>query len=190
MSKFYWNFLYPTGNRENAYRIYLQNKSHVKDITDCVDHSFESLKSTLKENNNIVAEKISNICFDINSGFSLVNNNLSQINSSIQDLTSEISELSFLLDWNLSQIIEGQKITNFLLGNISNLLKIPDIQKERVYYIEEGLKFLRIGLDNQWDSEYFDDAYSAFKNALEREPKDFVSLSKIGFLHLFTKQFH
>jgi len=192
MAQFYWNFIYPTGDRQKAYENYLQNTSYIADINDCITYNNDSIKSLLHENNSTaqnINKGISNICGKLDTGFELLSNHLTEINSGIQNLSSEISALSSLIDWKLSALIEGQRITNNLLGNISNLLKIPDIQKERAYYIEEGLKYLKNALIEQWDSDYFEEAYSAFNEALQREPKDYISLNKIGFIHLFSKQY-
>jgi hypothetical protein len=192
MSQFYWNYIYPTGSRQKAYENYLQNTAYVNDINDCISYNSNGIKTLLQENNATaqnINKGISSICGKLDSGFELLGNHLAEINSGIQNISSEISALSSLLDWKLSALVEGQRITNNLLGNISNLLKIPDIQKERVYYIEEGLKYLKNALIDQWDSEFFDDSYSAFNEALLREPKDYISLSKIGFIHLFSKQY-
>lgn len=191
MAQFYWNSINPKGDPRKAYEKYLQNTAYVKDINDCIAYNSNGIKAQLQENNATtrnIERGISNICGSLDSGFEFVGNQLKGINSGIQDLCSEISSLSSLLDWRLSALIEGQRITNNLLGNISDLLKIPDVQKERVYYIEEGLKYLKNGLAEEWDSDFFDESYVAFNEALIREPKDYISLSRIGFIHLYSKQ--
>jgi len=192
MAQFYWKSNNPSSNRQRAYEDYLQNSEYVNDITGCINYNSRSINSLLQENNATaqnINKGISNICSTLDSGFELLGNHLSEINSGIQTISSQISALSCLLDWKLSALIEGQQITNSLLGNISNLLKIPDSQKERVYFIEEGLKYLKNALMEQWDSDYFEDAYSAFNDALSKESKDYISLSKLGFIHLFSKKY-
>ena len=192
MAQFHWNYIYPTGDTRKAYEKYLQNSEYIKDITDCINYNSNGIKSLLISNNvntNNINSGIKSICGKLDRGFDMMRNNLSSIDVGIQSLNSEISNISNLLDWKLSLVIEGQKITNQLLGNISSLMKIPDSQKERVYYIEEGLKFLKNALLENSNSDFFEEAYSSFFLALGKESKDYISLSRIGFIHLYSSKY-
>jgi len=189
MAQFFWNFTNPSGDNRKAYEAYLQNSAYLNDIKDCITYNSNGIKTLLLQNDETskkVNSGIISICGKLDTGFEMLGHHLAEIDSGIKNISSEISSLSSLLDWKLSALIEEQRITNNLLGNITNLLKIPDIQKERAYYIEEGLKYLKNALIEGWNSDFFDDAFSAFNEALIREPKDYISLSKIGFIQLFS----
>jgi hypothetical protein len=75
------------------------------------------------------------VCGTLDAGFSEVGQYLKEINCNVSELRGEITAMASMLDWKLSLLIEEQRLTNELLGNIAQLLRIPDSQKQRVYYI-------------------------------------------------------
>ena len=106
-----------------------------------------------------------------------------QFQSSISRLTSTISSgLSEISD-RLGALEQSQKATNMLLGNVAQLLRIPDSEKQRQLHIEMGLKFLS---NAKHDDDLFKDALDEFKKAEELRPQDFFVLQKIGMIHLYV----
>ena len=122
------------------------------------------------------------ICGTINNGFQ---NLISTNEKGFSDVTKSIQNLSELTDWGFTQIIEQQKASNVLLSNIALLLKIPDIQKERQYYLEQGLKFFT---NSKSDKSLYDDSLENLKKAEEIEKTDYFVLQKIGLIYMFSKK--
>lgn len=102
----------------------------------------------------------------------------------LESVNDNLDYLATTLNHVLNLIVEEQKITNYYLGNINNLIRIPDSQKQRVYHINEGLKFLKNAFKESANSKFYDDALEEFKKSIEIENKDFFSLFYIGFIHL------
>ena len=75
----------------------------------------------------------------IDNGFEMVNNSLHNIGNSIESFHSDFRI-------GIGELIQQQRITNLLLENVSELLKIPDSEKERYNYLENGLKHYKNGL--------------------------------------------
>jgi tetratricopeptide (TPR) repeat protein len=65
------------------------------------------------------------------------------------------------------------------------ILKIPDIQKERQYYIEQGLKFLQNAL---LDDDFFEDALQNFLKSESIEPRDYFVLQRIGLIYYHSSK--
>jgi hypothetical protein len=99
-------------------------------------------------------------------GFSEINTNLSFVNKKLDIL------------------IEQQKLSVTLLKDISNLLKIPDSEKERFNYITNGIKHFTNAKTND---ELYDDALSNFSKALEIKNDDFFVLFYMGCIYLYVK---
>src|SRR5665647_1360004 len=157
MATFYYN-RHSGESYKSQWQSYLQNQSFANDVTKSVDNQTqdfsaimssqtrgmqETMRIASEEQLLAIKESTSAVCGTIESGFELVNNTLNDISFDIKNVCNEISVMSSMLDWNLSILIEQQNITNFLLGNIAKLLRIPNSQKERQYFIEQGLKFFK-----------------------------------------------
>jgi hypothetical protein len=65
-------------------------------------------------------------------------------------------------------------------------LRIPDSQKQRVYYIEQGLKYLKNAILEGANSTFFIDALESFKESEKIEKKDFITLNRIGYIFLYS----
>lgn len=161
----------------------------------------EIIQSSSQEVANGIQISTQNICgtlqegfenlYEVNSsGFNQVNENLETLNAT---LTGGIIGLGYKLDsientmrWGFSKLIEQVKISNQKLENVIKLLNIPDIQKERKYYIEQGLNFLVKGKSSPI---FIEKSILNFKKALEIEDTDYFTFSQLGFIHLFFKEF-
>jgi hypothetical protein len=197
MAAFYYN-RHSGESYKSQWLSYLQNQSFANDITNSVDSQTkdfstiiasqtmgmqETMKSASKEQLSAIKESACAVCGTIESGFELVNNTLNGISFDIQNVSNEISEMSSMLDWNFSILIEQQNITNFLLGNIAKLLRIPDSQKERQYLIEQGLKFFK---NASIDADMYDDALTNLNKAEVLEPTDYFTLHRIGMIYMYS----
>jgi len=114
----------------------------------------------------------SKICDTLDHGFDLLSNN--------------INELGRNLDFRLSLILEKEIINNLISENIALLLRIPDIQKERQYYLEQGLKHLK---NSFIDKEFFKYALKNLLEAEKLEETDYVTLHHIGMIYLYSPDY-
>jgi tetratricopeptide (TPR) repeat protein len=123
------------------------------------------------------------ICGTLQAGFSSVNSHLQEVTDHLQGVKKELTSLYNLLDWKFSILIEQQKLTNLLLGNIAVLQKISNEEKQRHYYIENGIKFLK---NSFFDNSFYEDALENFLNAEKLEPRDYFVLHNIGLIYLYS----
>ena len=145
-------------------------------IDDMEKNTMDIVASMEKNTLDIVA---SNEAIDrtLNLGFENLDNSLHDIHSSIDSLAADFRI-------GISELIEQQRITNLLNENIAELLKIPDSEKERFNYLENGLKHYKNGL--------FEDSLSNLlyvekirKEKVGKEDNYFV-LYNIGLIYLLN----
>ena len=201
MATFYYNH-FSNESRESQWSRYIQNQSYVEDmnkffrdntrqqtkdfsgiISQQTREYNESIREASREQVLAIQESTNAVCGTLNAGFELLSDNLQDISFSIDELRSEVSAMSSMLNWKLSLLIEHQRITNLLLGNIAVLLRIPDIQKERQYHIEQGIKFLKNAL---FDNDFYEDSLNNLLKAEKIEPADFFALHRIGLIYLYS----
>jgi hypothetical protein len=164
MALFYYN-RYSGENIDSQWIKHMQTTAYIDDIDDIVSYRAQEFKRIFENASEEHKSALKQVCGSLQNGFSEVNQHLKNINFNISELRGEINEMASMLDWNLSQMIEGQKITNQLLGKVTALLRIPDSQKQRVYYIEQGLKYLKNALIEGFESDFYEDAYESLKEA-------------------------
>ena len=177
------------------YKDYLENQNYVNQIDRAIRETGEmkaavvtiqsreiqnAIDVSSQRHSEAIIESREAICSSLESGFT-------DLNNSLYDIQGEINGLSNLVGHGFSLFVEGQKITHKYLGQIQNLLRLPDSQKERVYYIEEGMKYLYNAFKHGPDSNFYTDALNAFNTSISIQKeavKDFISLYYIGLIHL------
>lgn len=187
MSTFYFNRFSGEGINSQWIR-YIQIKSYISDIGGIVSQNRKDLQETLNAASAEQKQAFQQVCGTLDDGFREVSQHLQEINSNISELRSEISVMAAMLDWKLSLMIEEQRLTNQLLGQVVQLLRIPDSQKQRAYHIEQGLKYLKNALREGIDSTFYEDALEGFRAAERIERKDYITLNRIGQIHLYSRQ--
>ena len=96
------------------------------------------------------------------------------------DVTNKyLSDLNRRMDMS----IEQQKLTNNILSNIAELLKIPNSEKERQQAITQGIKFF---VNASKDEDLFQDALDNFLKAEQMQPQDYFVLHRIGCIYLYV----
>lgn len=191
MASFYFN-PFSTENYHSQWINYKQQSSQVRDVInsnnsvkDVLFEQLQSVQEILKESNTeqiaAIRESTDALCGTLDQGFEKIGSQLEYMNLNLKDIKSELSNIASILDWNFSILITEQKITNMLMGNIAELLRIPDIQKERQYAVEQGLKFLKNAV---FDEDFFEDALINLIKAENIEPTDYFILHHIGLIYL------
>lgn len=201
MATFYFN--HDSGESpESQWTRHIQNQAYLEVITKSFRNSTENqtrdfsaiisrqtneindtIQIASREQVSAIQQSTNAICGTLESGFELLSDNLQEISYGIGELRSELNDMASMLDWKLSLLVEQQRITNLLLGNISILLRIPDIQKERQYHIEQGIKFLKNAV---FDNDFYDEALSNLLKAEKIEPTDFFALHRIGLIYMYS----
>ncbi len=184
-------FYYDRFSNENIYSQWtkhLQSEGYIKDISDIISKNRKELQTTINNASGEHQKAIQQVCGSLDDGFGLISSHLSDIKYELGGIRGEINAMASMLDWKLSMLIEEQRLTNQLLGHIAQLLRIPDSQKQRVYYIEQGLKYLKNAFIEDISSSFYDDAIDSFKAAENIERKDFIILNRIGQIYFYSKK--
>lgn len=169
---------------------YLQTACYIRDINGIVTRNRIGLENTINNASAKEIKTIEQVMGTLNAGFNEISHYLQSINSSISAISGQISDLSAMLDWKLSEMIEEQAITNRLLGHIVQLSRVSDNQKVRIDYIEQGLKYIKNALiDNSPpESAYYEDAMEYLLKAESLEKRDYIVLGKIGYIYLYSNK--
>ncbi|MFA5911365.1 MAG: hypothetical protein WC815_21525 [Vicinamibacterales bacterium] len=187
MATFHYNRF--SGESANSqWSRYLQTQSYISEIGEIVSQNRKDLQATLNAASAEQKQAFQQVCGTLNDGFREVSQHLQDINCNISELRGEISDMAAMLDWKLSLMIEEQRLTNQLLGHVVRLLRIPDSQKQRAYHIEQGLKYLKNAIREGINSTFYADALEGFREAERIERKDYITLNRIGQIHLYSRQ--
>lgn len=180
------------------YYQFLENETYIRQLksvsSDATNYQLAEVRRTLqtispesKENFERLTTKV---CGTLESGFKSIVSEISETNELIaesnwrlNEVNESINRLHSMLDWKTDMIIEEQRITNFYLGKIIKLLKIPDSQKQRGYHVEQGLTFLKNAIFEGTKSDFYTDALEEFQKAYEIEAKDYFTLHKLGLIY-------
>ena len=111
----------------------------------------------------------------IGRGMNILSNQMSDINQT----------LSFI-NRNMDIQIEQQKLTNLLLQNIAELLRVPDSEKERQHSIELGIKFF---VNAEKDSDLYADSLEELLKAESLMKQDYFVLHRIGCIFLYVEKY-
>lgn len=103
----------------------------------------------------------------------------SLIGGKIDVTNKHLSDLNRRMDMS----IEQQKLSNNILSNIAELLKIPNSEKERQQAITLGIKFF---VNASKDEDLFQDALDNFLIAEQMQPQDYFVLHRIGCIYLYV----
>ena len=133
-------------------------------------NGLEIISDEIYQASNKQVSAITNLENQIGAGLDLLQNKLSDISS----------ELNFL-NRNNEILIEQQKLSNLLLHNISELLRVPDSEKERQHAIELGIKFF---VNAKKDADLYDDALKYLLKAEEIYKEDYFVLHRLGLIYL------
>ena len=122
----YWRPWKEGANYWNDYLDYVRDGSLVK-------YGADTVGKYINQASQEQVQAINKLGHSIGIGMNVLSNQMSDVNKN----------LSFL-NQNLSMQIEQQKLSNLLLQNIAELLRVPDSEKERQHSIELGIKFFVI----------------------------------------------
>lgn len=160
--------------RRNAELAGKDNEALRREFSDASERQVEAIhqqSQAIAESAKMIVGSLDNVTYAIESGFS--------------EVSDRLDSLYVMLDWRLSVIEDQLKISNLLLENIALLLRVPDFQKERQYYIEQGFKHYK---NAHLDEDLYNDALKNLLEAEERETTDYVVLHRIGMIYLYASK--
>ena len=119
-------------------------------------------------------DAINNLAHEIGYGMDV-------LSSQLEDVSGELR----FLNRNMDIQIEQQKLSNLLLQDIAELLRVPDSEKERQLSIEMGVKFL---VNAAKDPDLYDDALEELHKAEELRKQDYFVLHRLGAIYLYAEK--
>jgi len=112
---------------------------------------------------------------------------LDRVTKSIDHLSSQVAYSNSLLEVinrNTAIITEQNHLSNILLGNIAELVALPDSEKERRNSIEQGIKYLAHAAN---DPSLYEDALEYLLRAESYMKQDYFVLYNIGLIYLHSR---
>lgn len=168
---------YPEERTWDRYKHYIRDKTLVQYgaslISESIERSTGQITSSLRDINQSIQEQTAHLTATIN----IVG---SRICARLDNISHELSSLNRRAD----MMIEQQRMSNLLLHNIVELLKIPNSEKERQQAITNGIRFLANASINP---ELFSDALEEFLKAESYQKQDYFVLHRIGCIYLYSE---
>ena len=145
-----------------------------KEQVEAIGRLGETLGISIEHSSDKIVDFLTTINATIQKGIDCILNGLGNIET----------ELS-ILNGNLELVLEQQRITNLLLENIFEVLRLPEREKERNYRIELGLKFFS---NASKDPDLFEDSLNEFLEAEKLMKQDYFVLHRIGMIYLYSEK--
>lgn len=178
-----------SGSIAEQWRNHLQTQEYVNDVTSAVERSVEEYNQRAEQLNVAIQQssvEISESVYDaaaaqIEAARQRAAEIVGAIDRSADLISGSIDSIGQILDYRITLLIDQQRVGNLLLHNIAELLRIPDFQKERLHYIQQGFKHYQ---NAKIDRSLMRDALTNLLKAEERENSDYVVLHRIGLIYL------
>ena len=164
----YWRPWKENSNLFDSYMDYSRDTSLVKYGADSVG---QYINQASKEQ----VKAINQLGQAIGRGMNVLSNQMSDINETL-----------VFLNRNMDVQIEQQKLSNLLLQNIAELLRVPDSEKERQHSIELGIKFF---VNAYKDIDLYADALEELLKAESLMKQDYFVLHRIGCIYLYAEKY-
>ncbi len=140
--------------------------------TSLVDYAARSFERFTKEASQDIVNAINNASIEASINTAL-------LISKTEEVRQELSFINRKID----MVIEQQRMAQLTLLGITDILKIPDSEKERQHCITLGIKFLS---NASKDSDLYADALSWFHKAEQLQPQDYFVLHRLGMIYLYA----
>lgn len=164
----YWRPWKEDSNFIDSYLDYVRDTSLVK-------YGADTVGSYINQASKEQVQAISELGQAIGRGMNVLSNQMSDINDSL-----------IFLNRNIDIQIEQQKLSNLLLQNIAELLRVPNSEKERQHSIELGIKFF---VNAKKNKALYEDALEELLKAESLMKQDYFVLHRIGCIFLYVEKF-
>jgi len=162
---------YPEEKSWDRYKHYLRDKTLVQYGASLINTSIERASGRIEKSIETMTSELSGVIQTVGEN----------ICSHLADIHQDLSALNRRAD----MMIEQQRMTNLLLQNIADLLKIPNSEKERQQAITNGIRFLANASIN---TELYSDALEEFLKAESYQKQDYFVLHRIGCIYLYSEE--
>jgi len=163
----YWR---PWKENSNVFDSYLD---YSKDL-GLANYTASAVGTFIREAASQQVDAINNLGYEIGYGMDVLSGQLGDVSGQLR-----------FLNRNMDIQIEQQKLSNLLLQNIAELLRVPDSEKERQLCIEMGVKFL---VNAAKDPDLYDDALEELHKAEELRKQDYFVLHRLGTIYLYAEK--
>ena len=144
---------------ENGYRQYLvQSEKKHKDIVALDKEKLEQLKELNEQN--------------------------TATNCALYDILENINDMSSGIGINSQALLEQIRLANTGIQKLIEICKWPEFQKEKIYYFEQGLSYLK---QTPINTKRYEDAIECLKKAYELDDKDYLVNYELGQIYLYAK---
>lgn len=106
-----------------------------------------------------------------------------EVAKSQHEMTSAINDMVAGLDIRMAAINEQISFINAGIEGLSNLIKIPNSEKTRIFNITEGMRYLEMALKNP---KRYEDALEFLIKAGEANHRDYIINLEIGKIYLYN----
>ncbi len=110
---------------------------------------------------------------------------INQLSNRLSSQLSSIDSKLSRLNRNMELVLEQQRLSNVLLENVAELLRVPDSEKERQHTIEMGIKFF---VNAVRDPDLYLDALEMLLKAESMMKQDYFVLHRIGCIYLHVEK--
>lgn len=191
----YWRPWKPDSNLADSFLDFIKDKSLVRYGSSLVGDRIDNGVNSLVKAASALSEKQFSAIEFAAAGqrkaieaasmqqIAAINNVADMLGERVDKVSQELGFMSRSLD----MLHEQQRLSNKLLNEIVELLKIPDIEKERQYCITNGIKFFINASQNE---ELFEDSLEEFLKAEKMRKQDYFVLYRIGCIYLYVPQFY
>lgn len=149
---------------------------------EIVKNSEKQFAESMKMNENSLKIQIENAEQQLNET-KILNDNLL---SGLSDINYAISQISDNFDIKVSALIEQQILSNTKIDNLIDLIRIPEFEKERIYYFSEGMRFLK---QVNTSKKRYIDVLKNFLRAYEINSSDYLLGHQIGLIYLYNEDY-
>jgi ribosomal protein L7/L12 len=189
----YWRPWKEDSNLSDSYLDYLKDKTLLKYGADTVGkyinqaskeqvQAINQLGHTIGRGMKEQVQAINQLGITIERGMDILNEQMDFLSSQMTDINKTL----VFINRNMDIQIEQQKLSNLLLQNITELLRVPDSEKERQHSIELGIKFF---VNASKDGDLYADALEELLKAESLMKQDYFVLHRIGCIYLFVEKF-
>lgn len=170
----------------NSYLDYARDTSLAKYGAETVGNYIIQASNKQVQAINKLDQAMGRNMYKLSSQMSDMNNTIDRGMNVLSKQMSEIDGSLGFLNRNMDIQIEQQKLSNLLLQNISELLRVPDSEKERQHSIELGIKFF---VNASKNADLYEDALEELLKAESLMKQDYFVLHRIGCIYLHVEKY-
>jgi len=113
-----------------------------------------------------------------------INENNERIGDSLCEMNLRIDDMHQSLDISLQALLEQNRIANTKIDTIISWIRLPEGEKEKLFYFEKGMGFLKQVFKNK---ERYKDAESCFTKAYQKD--NYMNNYQLGLIYLYAKDY-